>query len=169
MLHQGGHMLRQNYTNGSKPAMYRCCVPGCAGIILNPANIKRVFNADCNAFHNTPDLVFVFHVELVRGWGIVCVPAVKAGLPIPGNTTPGKGGGGAAKQTNAAMLDLQLAHYGGNTRQNLRPAENTPTPNPSRGRGPQMQSMRRKSEENVGSFLLDKLPTPGCSKWIQDS
>ena len=107
-------------TNVNKPEMFRCCIPGCAGAILNPANIRRAFGPHCNAFHNTSDLVFIFNFEFRKGWDLVSVPATRVGEPLPGFSTPGHPGKQRQKQPSAAILDVQLDGYKGNTGPNIR-------------------------------------------------
>ena len=119
MLQRGGHVSRSNYTNKNRVEMYRCCLPGCGGAVLNATKIRQAFRPHCSSFHKMPGLIFVFHFEMAKGWEVVCVPALKPGQLPPGLRSPGIIGGEIAQGSNSAIMDLQLKNYRGNTGPNI--------------------------------------------------
>ena len=43
VLLRSGHVSRYTYTNRDKPEMYWCCLPGCAGSVLNSTKVRQSF------------------------------------------------------------------------------------------------------------------------------
>ena len=103
--------------------MYRCCVPGCGGAILNSAKIRQSFRPHCSAYHNNPALIYVFHFELQRGWDLVSVPTAKKGEPIPGFRMPQGEENVEQRSQGAELLDMSLAAYKGNKGPNIKRTE----------------------------------------------
>ena len=60
------------------------------GPILHAASLKRTPVPHCRLFHSLPDVVMVFHVELIGGWVDSRIPALPRGVPAAGLRTPGK-------------------------------------------------------------------------------
>ena len=80
----------RNFTNAQRQHMFRRCLLGCGGAILNDLNVKRALLSHCRAYRNTLDLKYVFQVELRRGWEIACFSPNPGGEPPPGYSAPGE-------------------------------------------------------------------------------
>ena len=111
LLLRGGNVNRHNYTNPTKPGMYRCGLPGCGGAVLNANKIKQALKPHCRAFRNCPGVQFVFHFALQKGWDMLRIPPIAPGMPPPGCSTPGVGAAGDQTPVSTELLELAREEY----------------------------------------------------------